>query len=103
MLGTTNTDITLAPACIGPAGATITQAECPQLNGASAKIAPQMARLLALYPAPNLPNNEYGFVFDQNTVENYAQLRLDRTISSSDSAFARYTFDKAYIPYAYAV
>jgi hypothetical protein len=101
VLGTTNTDITLAPACIGPAGATITQAECPQLNGASAKIAPQMAGLIALYPAPNLPNNEYGFVFNQDTTENYTQLRLDRTISSSDSAFARYTFDKAYIPYAY--
>jgi outer membrane receptor protein involved in Fe transport len=95
MLGTTSTALTLAPGCHGAAGATITLAACSELGAPSATVAPQMAPFLALYPAANLPNNEYGFVYDADTVEDYAQLRLDETFSAKDSAFLRYTFDQA--------
>ncbi len=95
-LGTSSVDTTLNPSCKGAAGQTITIAECPQLGAASATIQPQIVPFLALFPAPNLPTlNQYGFVFNQATVENYAQLRLDQTFSAKDSAFLRYTFDQA--------
>jgi hypothetical protein len=94
-LGTTNFDISINPACKGAAGQTITQAECPQLGAPSATIQPQIVPFLNLFPTPNLPNNDYGFVYTQQTVENYAQLRLDQTFSAKDSAFVRYTFDQA--------
>jgi hypothetical protein len=103
-LGTTNQDTTLAPGCQGGAGAVIMEASCPQLSlpvGGSATIAPQMARFVSLFPAPNLPNNVYGFVYPQNTVEDYAQLRLDYTLSSTDSVFGRWTFDNAHEPAGY--
>ena len=37
----------------------------------------------------------YGFAFTQPTSEHYGQMRVDQTISSSDTFFTRYTIDQA--------
>src|ERR1019366_3096815 len=58
---------------------------------------------LALFPAPNLPASttpagpagNLGYGFDRTVGENYGQFRLDHTFSDKDTAFARYTIDKA--------
>jgi hypothetical protein len=110
LLDSTNTTTTLGTlaipnGCHVGAGATVTSTQCPQLGAASAVVASQMANFLNLYPAPNLAGtnggaaNNYGFVFDQVTPENYGQIRIDHTISASDSLFGRYTIDDASLPF----
>ena len=95
-LGTTNTANVLPAGCHGAAGAVITPAACPEISpSTSVTIAPQMAPLLALYPLPNLGLTQYGFVFGQPTSEHYGQMRVDQTISSNDTLFARYTIDQS--------
>jgi Carboxypeptidase regulatory-like domain len=95
-LGSTNVNTSIASACQGPAGAVITPAQCPQLGSATpVTIAPAAAKYVALYPTPNLPNNQYVFVFNQIAVEDYAQIRLDQTFSPKDSAFGRWTYDNS--------
>jgi hypothetical protein len=117
-LGTTNTATTLAPGCQLPASAPTTSpiwngsgiqpagsvGNCPQLGANpggpgtnSLAIKPQIIPFVQLYPSPNLPNNQYGFVFEQPTVENYGQIRVDHTLSNKDSFFGRYTIDQASI------
>jgi len=49
--------------------------------------------LLALYPSPNLPKNQFTYPFTQPTNESYGQIRVDQNISSADNLFARYTID----------
>jgi hypothetical protein len=123
-LGSTNTATTLGTEalveanggvnlCKAAAGATVTLAQCPQLGAASATVAPQMAPFLQLYPNPNLSGtlggvpttngtgtaNNYGFVFDQITPEDYGQVRIDHAISAKDTLFGRYTIDEASLPF----
>jgi len=57
------------------------------------QIAPLIKPLLALYPNPNLPNNQYTFPFSQPSRTNYGQVRIDQTISSNATMFGRYTVD----------
>ncbi len=58
-------------------------------------IAPIVKPWLAFFPSPNLPGNRFTFPFSQPTTEHYGQMRVDQTISSADTAFARYTVDDA--------
>jgi Carboxypeptidase regulatory-like domain len=111
-VGAPELDTVPAATCLGGAGVVVwngtgTQpagsiGPCTQLGsnpaGAgtnSVTVSPVMAPLLALYPAsgPNLPNNRYTFSTSTSTNENYAQLRIDHTLSTKDSLFGRYTFD----------
>lgn len=92
-LGVTRIDNVPAAGCHGAAGAIITQVACPQLSSASATIAPQVAPLLALFPLPNLPKDQFTFFFTQPTKDDYGQVRVDQTFSSNDALFARYTID----------
>lgn len=94
-LGTTNRENVLAAGCHGAAGAVITPTACPQVGASSVTIATQMAPLVALYPLPNIGTTQFGFGFTQPTSEHYGQMRVDETISSSDSFFSRYTVDQA--------
>jgi hypothetical protein len=81
--------------CHGDAGATITNTACPQLGTtASVRIAPVVAPLLALFPAPNLPNNTWTTPFTQPDNDYYGQARADHIFSTKDSAFIRYTIDQ---------
>ena len=48
---------------------------------------------LALYPSPNLPNNQYTFPSASTQREDFGQMRVDHNFSSSDTLFARYTID----------
>lgn len=59
--------------------------------------------LLALFPEPNLPGNQYTYSFNQPTREDYGQIRVDHTFSGSDSIFGRYTADtnEQNVPLAY--
>ena len=72
--------------------------DCPQLGGSASSvttIAPQMIPIVQLYPSPNLPSNQFGFVYQQVTSENYGQIRIDQTLSSADNLLGRYTVDQA--------
>ena len=80
--------------CHGNAGNTITNTACPQLGTTpSVVISNVVAPLLALYPIPNLPNNQNTFPFGQPDAEYYGQARLDHVFSAKDSMFGRYTVD----------
>jgi hypothetical protein len=95
-LGVTTIDTVPAAGCHGPAGATITKAQCPQLGSVSSvKIASAVAPFLAFYPnpTPGLPNNQVTIPFTQPDSDNFGQIRVDQVFSSSDRLFARYTID----------
>jgi len=49
------------------------------------------APLLALYPVPNLPNNQASLDFQQPDSDNFGQVRVDHKFSGRDSLFGRYT------------
>lgn len=113
--GVTNIENVPNANCVGPAGSVVwngtlltgqttqpagTIGPCTQLganpSGAGTNtvtISPVTAPLLALYPAPNLPNNQETVPYSQPDSDNYAQIRVDQIFSQKDSAFARYTID----------
>jgi hypothetical protein len=99
-LGITQIANVAAPGCHGPAGATITNTACPQLGAAipSVTIAPVVAPFLAIFPNPNQPGNVFASLYNKATREDYAQVRLDHTISASNSMFGRYTITDAEEP-----
>ena len=47
--------------------------------------------LLALFPSPNLPKNQFTYPETQPSSVNYGQIRVDHTFSTADSVFGRYT------------
>ncbi len=57
------------------------------------QIAPSIKPILALYPNPNLPNDQYTYPFSQPTDDYYGQVRADHSLSERDSLFGRYTID----------
>ena len=61
--------------------------------GGVPQIAAVIRPLIALYPLPNLPNNQFTFPFTQPTREDYGQIRTDHTFSNNDTIFGRYTID----------
>lgn len=98
-LGFTANDLVPAAGCHGAAGAAITEAACPTLGlapGVSVAIAnADIAALLSLYPNPNNGTNSYSFGPSTKVGVNYGQIRFDRSFSSADTFFARYTTDSA--------
>src|ERR1700729_4430372 len=98
-LGFTANDIVPAAGCHGAAGAVITEAACPTLGlapGGAVTIAnANIAAMLPLYPNPNNGANSYLFGPSTKVGVNYGQVRFDRSFSSADSFFARYTIDSA--------
>lgn len=98
-LGFTANDLVPAAGCHGAAGTVITGAACPTLGLApsgSVTIANEdIAALLSLYPNPNDGTNSYLFGPSTKAGVNYGQIRFDRSFSSSDTFFARYTTDSA--------
>jgi hypothetical protein len=83
------TDDASAKACastlIGPGGGTPTV------------IPSAIVPLLALYPDPNVPGNEFTYPDSSPTREDYGQIRVDHTFSANDSLFGRYTIDDAQV------
>jgi hypothetical protein len=82
------------------AGTVITQGQCPQLFFLTPQVTldPVMAPFVAQIPKPNvvdvLANKyQYFYTFVQPSNVDYGQIRLDHTISDSDTLFARYTTD----------
>jgi hypothetical protein len=49
--------------------------------------------LLALFPLPNLPNNQFTYPSTASTRDDYGQIRVDQTFSNNDTLFVRYTID----------
>jgi hypothetical protein len=110
-LGVTNILNVPATECHGPAGAVVwngtgTQpagsiGPCTQLganpNGAGTNavtISPVTAPLLALYPAPSLPNSQATFPYSQPDRDHFAQGRVDHRFSDRDSMYVRYTLQR---------
>jgi outer membrane receptor protein involved in Fe transport len=95
--GFTALDNVLASTCKGAAGTVITSAACKQLGStASVTIPAVVVPILALYPSPNLPNNQFTFPTNSQTRVDYGQMRIDHNFSSSDTVFGRYTIDDAF-------
>src|ERR1700733_332949 len=62
--------------------------------GQTENVVPSMQPILALWPLPNVqPGNQFTYLSIARTHEDYAQGRIDHTISSKDSVFGRYTYD----------
>ena len=62
--------------------------------GQTENVTPSIQPILALWPLPNVqPGNQFTYLSTARTHEDYAQGRIDHTISSSDSVFGRYTYD----------
>ncbi|MGD1092833.1 MAG: TonB-dependent receptor [Bryobacteraceae bacterium] len=92
--GVTTVDNVMGAGCHGLAGAVITNVACPQLGStASVTVNAVTAPFLALFPLPNLPNNQYHYEFNEPDSESFGQMRVDQTFSVKDTAFARYTID----------
>ena len=90
-LGTTNTSITIPEACHA-----LTNNPCiamPTADNPNRNVVPVVQPLLALFPVPNLPGNQYTFPFTQPTRDDYWQVREDQVFSTSDNLFLRYTFN----------
>src|SRR6201999_1956005 len=105
-LGVTNVENVPAAGCHGPAGALIwngvgtapagSSGPCPQIGGTTStavRVSAVTAPLLALYPLPNLPNNQETVPYSQPDSDNFGQIRIDHTFSDRDSLFGRYTID----------
>lgn len=94
--GQTILDTVPAAGCHGAAGTTITVAACPNLT-ANTVVSTYTAKLLALYPLPNVGTTQWtppnGTPEPIN--DNWFQGRVDYNISSRDTLFGRYTSDKS--------
>jgi len=98
-----------AAGCHGPAGATITVANCPDLAGAKdingnpinqVAVNSNVAAILALYPLPNktIGTVSHDIFGSHNTTgQNYGQIRIDQNFSAADTLFGRYTVDNAVV------
>src|SRR5579862_5723862 len=69
---------------------------------ANAVIPANMVKFINLYPNPipglgTATSNNYSTPASSQQSENYGQMRVDQTISASDSMFGRYTIDQGYI------
>jgi hypothetical protein len=112
--GVTTIDSVMAAGCHGPAGAMVWNGQgnrpagsigpCTQLgvnpSGTgtnSARISKAIAPLLALYPVPNLPNNQFTFPSTDPTTADYGQIRIDHNFSQSDTLFGRYTITRSFL------
>jgi hypothetical protein len=98
--GGTIIDTVPGAGCHGPSGnnsGLVTSAACPQLGAGAPPvvIAPVMSALLALYPVPNLPNNQFTYPVTTPTTVDWGQIRVDQNISASDTIFGRYTVDQS--------
>ena len=62
-------------------------------GGVVPQISPLIKPLLTLFPAPNLPNNQYTEPFILPGTDNHGQMRIDQTFSSNDTLFGRYTIN----------
>ena len=103
--GQTIIDNVPAAGCHGPAGTVIKNTACSLLGTvASQTVSPVTAQLLALFPTPNLPNNQYTFPYTQPTAEHYGQIRLDQNFNTANTMFLRYTVDHSTVtlPETYA-
>ncbi len=94
-LGFTVADQVAAAGCHGPAGAVITNTQCPQLGTTPSVTVSQItAPILALLPNPtNVANNTFTFPTSSITGVDYGQIRVDQNFSSKDTLFGRYTID----------
>jgi hypothetical protein len=88
-------------------GPTAGQCAAGLTGGAAGAVVPQVVvPWIGQFPYPNFTNGSFGpqTFFEPGLTserEDYSQLRIDRTISASDSLYGRYTFDDVYehVPY----
>ena len=102
-LGVTTIDSVIPSAChalVNPGTVNTTLSNptgCAAGLTSSTKIPQVIQPLLSQLPLPNIPGaavtNNFTYPFTQPTNENWGQIRVDQTISGSDSLFGRYTVD----------
>ena len=63
--------------------------------GQTENVAPVIQPILALWPSPNLPNDQFTYLSTATTKEDYGQGRIDQNLSSADTLFGVYTIDNA--------
>ena len=94
----TTTTITTLPSNCNPNGsggsAVLTNNPCATSTGGA--VNSFIAPFLPFYPAPNNGSNQYTYNPITPTNVDYGQIRVDQTLSASDSIFGRFTMDKAY-------
>jgi hypothetical protein len=61
--------------------------------GQTEQVTPSIVPILALWPNPDLPGNQFTYESTERTHEDYAQGRIDHTFTARDTMFGRYTFD----------
>jgi hypothetical protein len=61
--------------------------------GQTENVDPVIQPILALWPLPNIPGNQFGYLSTNTIHEDYIQGRIDDTMSDTDSIFGRYTYD----------
>lgn len=63
----------------------------------SSRISPIAENLLTLYPIPNLPGTSNNFLYSplRTTVQDQFDVRIDHTVSPSDTFFGRVTYGRA--------
>jgi hypothetical protein len=85
---------TLPANCFGSNGVLLEYNNpCAPISGGT--VVPDIYPIARLLPAPNVGTDEYGYNQMENDVESYGQVRVDRTFTSKDSAFVRYTIDNS--------
>ena len=89
--GITKIDNVMPAACHTANSIVDNQACLGSATPGTTTVAPVIRPLLALYPVPNLPNNQYTFPYTQPTTDRFGQLRVDQNFSNEDTLFARYT------------
>ena len=90
--GLTTNSFTIPAAC-HTADNVVTSACVSSLGSSTLTVNPVVRPILALYPLPNLANNQLTFPFSEPTDEYYGQMRIDQTIYTKDTLFMRYTGD----------
>jgi len=95
-----STATTIGTQCTGVPAGTVVGSDGIGYNGAPypggiAASAANIENLLALMPIPQ-SGNIFNYTFVSPESVNFGQIRVDQTISASDSFFGRYTIDNSY-------
>mgnify|MGYP003338654904 CR=1 FL=1 len=91
-LGVTQISNVLGAGCHGAAGATITQAACPQLTTASATVSPVVANLLTLFPAPKVCSHCMALEIEPTALPRDGKLYLGANPNEPKAGDLRITF-----------
>ncbi|MGB9067105.1 MAG: TonB-dependent receptor [Candidatus Acidiferrales bacterium] len=95
-LGVTAISTVLPSSCYSGATLLLTNNPCAvTATNPAGNVAPVVQKLAQLWPAPNVGANRFSFSTANPTSDDYGQIRVDQSISASDTFFVRYTRDNS--------